>query len=209
MEISTSAERASRTEVLRRFYGTEIVVRIADFREAIVADYTTIFGSLEHYRQGEAEIISGNVKHYAFSNIFAVASKSAPYEKVVVGKNLEYVIEAVRAEGTSPWFACSHDEFVIDMDGEVTIEFVKLANPNAVAPRDREGTVAVNGTPEGQRMGTVSLKRGHQALLPAGAAYRFIAARPGVLIMQTIFGALSVEKWAEICMQPQEEGVLA
>jgi hypothetical protein len=177
--------------------------------EVIVAEYTTNFGSLENYQQGEAEIIAGNVKHYAFSNIFAVASKSAPYEKVVVGKNLEYVMEAIRADGTSPWFACSHDEFVIDMDGEVTIEFVKLDNPHAVAPRDREGTVAVSGVPEGKRMGTIELKRGHQALLPAGAAYRFHTERPGVLLMQTILGVLSVQKWAEICMQPQEEGVPA
>ena len=174
-----------------------------------MAEHTTIFGSLENHQRGEAEIISGSVKHYVFSNIFAVAATSAPYEKVVVGKNLEYVMEAIRAEGTSPWFACSHDEFVIDMDGDVTIEFVKLDNPQAVVPRDREGTVAVTGRPEGKRMGTIALKRGHQALLPAGAAYRFHSERPGVLLMQTIRGALSVQKWAEICMQPQEEGVPA
>lgn len=169
----------------------------------------TIFGSLTDYTQGDAEIISGSVKHYVFSNMFAVAATSAPYEKVVVAKNLEYVMEAIRAEGTSPWFACSHDEFVIVMDGDVTIEFVKLDNPHAVAPRDREGTVAVSGAPEGKRMGTIELKRGHQALLPAGAAYRFHSERPGVLLMQTIQGVLSVEKWSEICMQPQHEGVLA
>jgi hypothetical protein len=169
----------------------------------------TIFASLDNYEQGEAEIISGNVKHYAFSNMFDVASKSAPYEKVVVAKNLEYVMEAIRAEGTSPWFACSHDEFVICMDGEVTIEFVKLDDAASVAPRDREGTVAVSGAPVGKKMGTVKLKRGHQALLPAGAAYRFHSERPGVLLMQTILGVLSVQKWAEICMQPQHEGVLA
>ena len=170
---------------------------------------STIFGSLEDHTQGDAEIISGSVKHYVFSNIFAVAAKSAPYEKVVVAKNLEYVMEAIRAEGTSPWFACSHDEFVIDMDGDVTIEFVKLNEPNTVAPRDREGTVGVSGEPAGRRMGTIELKRGHQALLPAGAAYRFTAARPGVLLMQTILGPLSVQKWADICMHPQTEGVLA
>jgi hypothetical protein len=169
----------------------------------------TVFGSLDNYKQGEAEIISGSVKHYVFSNVFAVANASAPYEKVVVAKNLEYVQEAIRAEGTSPWFACSHDEFVICMDGEITIEFVKLDNAHAAAPRDREGTVAVAGEPAGKKMGTVKLKRGHQALLPAGAAYRFHATRTGVLLQQTILGALSVEKWADICMQPQEEGVLA
>jgi hypothetical protein len=171
--------------------------------------YKTVFGSLDDYEQGEVELISGDVKHYAFSNIFAVASKSKPYEKVVVGKNLEYVMEAIRAEGTSPWFACSHDEFVIDMDGEITIEFVKLANANVVAPRDREGTVLVPGEPAGEKMGVIHLRRGHQALLPAGAAYRFSAAKPGVLLMQTILGVLSVQKWAEICLQSREQGVPA
>lgn len=170
---------------------------------------STVFGSLENYRQGEAEILSGNVKHYAFSNIFAVAAGSPAYEKVVVGKNLEYVQEAIRAEGTSPWFACSHDEFVIDMDGEITVEFIKLDDPAAVASSAQEGTVAVSGTPVGKKMGFINLKRGHQALLPAGTAYRFIAQKPGVLLQQTILGVLSVQKWAEICMQPRTEGVSA
>ena len=174
-----------------------------------MSTYKTVFGSLDDYQQGEVELISGDVKHYTFSNIFAVASKSKPYEKVVVGKNLEYVMEAIRAEGTSPWYACSHDEFVIDMDGDITIELVKLTDPNSVAPRDREGTVLVHGEPAGQKMGTIKLKRGHQALLPAGAAYRFSASRPGVLLMQTILGVLSVQKWAEICLQSSDKGVLA
>lgn len=174
-----------------------------------MSEYKTIFGSLDDYQQGEIELISGDVKHYTFSNIFAVASKSKPYEKVVVGKNLEYVMEAIRAEGTSPWYACSHDEFVIDMDGDITIELVKLADPNSVAPRDREGTVPVHGEPAGKKMGTIKLKRGHQALLPAGAAYRFHSSRPGVLLMQTILGVLSVQKWAEICLQSSDKGVLA
>src|ERR1019366_7318758 len=82
--------------------------------EGIVAQHATVFGSLEHYQQGSAEMISGDVKHYAFSNIYDVAAKSQPYEKVVVGKNLEYVLEAIRAEGTSPWYAASHDEFVLN-----------------------------------------------------------------------------------------------
>ncbi len=41
--------------------------------------------------------------NYVFSNVFEVASKAKPYEKVAVGKNIEYVIEAIRAEGTSGW----------------------------------------------------------------------------------------------------------
>jgi len=48
-------------------------------------------------------------------------------------------------------------------------------------------------------MGHVILRRGHQAILPARRAYRFSAATPGVMLVQTILGPLSVEKWSEIC----------
>jgi len=157
--------------------------------------HPTYFASLDRWEKGRAEIISGSVKHYVFSNIFDVASRSRPYEKVVVGKNLEYVLEALRADGDSPWFACRHDEFAICMDGEIEIGFVKLEAP----PAGKDGATLVKGEPSGQRMGLVRLRRGHQALLPAGAAYQFRAAKKGVIVMQTILGELSVEKWAEIC----------
>jgi hypothetical protein len=177
--------------------------------EAIVAQHPTVFGSLDHYQQGTAEMISGDVKHYAFSNVYDVASKSKPYEKVVVGKNLEYVLEAIRAEGTSPWYAASHDEFVLDLDGDVEIAFVKLDAPERVAPHGKEGTVLVAGEPEGKKMGLIRLRKGHQAILPRGAAYRFTALKPGVLLQQTVLGDLSVQKWADICLQPQRHGALA
>ncbi|KVA27317.1 hydroxyquinol 1,2-dioxygenase [Burkholderia cepacia] len=158
--------------------------------------FHTVFGSLDHYRKGEIEITSGSARHYAFSNVFEVASKSAPYEKVVAGKNLEYVIEVLRTDGQSPWFACSHDEFVIQMDGEVRIEFIKLDSP----PKPGRGTVSAGAQPAGRKMGYVVLRKGHQTLLPAGCAYRFTASRPGVALVQTVLGELSVEKWAEICL---------
>lgn len=161
--------------------------------------FVTRFGALNNYEKGHIEIINDKPKHYVFSNIFEVAGKSKPYEKVAVAKNLEYVIEAVRAEGTSGWMACGHDEFCVVMDGEVTVELVKLDDPEAVAPSNRDGTVAVAGEPQGKRMGRIRLGRGHQALLPKGAAYRFSAGQPSVMIQQTIQGALTVEKWAEIC----------
>ena len=161
--------------------------------------FTTVFGSLSKYEKGTMEIINDNPKSYVFSNVFEVASKSRPYEKVAVGRNLEYVIEAIRAEGTSAWMACSHDEFVVVLDGEVEVEYVKLEAPESVAPTGKEGTVAVKGEPKGKRMGTIRLKRGHQALLPKGAAYRFNAARASAMIQQTILGDLTVQKWGEIC----------
>ncbi|HMN79469.1 MAG TPA: hydroxyquinol 1,2-dioxygenase [Burkholderiaceae bacterium] len=164
-----------------------------------MTQFTTRFGSLDQYEKGHIELINDKAKHYVFSNIFEVAGKSKPYEKVAVAKNLEYVIEAIRAEGTSGWMAASHDEFCVVMDGEVTVEFVKLDDAQAVAPAGKEGTVAVKGEPKGRRMGTIRLGRGHQALLPKGAAYRFVSSRPSAMIQQTILGDLTVQRWAEIC----------
>ena len=164
-----------------------------------MSEFQTVFGSLNDYTKGELKIINDDPKHYVFSNIFDVASKSKPYEKVVVAINLEYVIEAVRAEGVSDWFVVAHDEFAIVMDGEVRIDLVKLDNPNAVVPADKQGAVKVKGEPVGKKMGYIVCKRGHQALLPAGAAYRFTATKTGVMMMQTVLGDLSVQKWAEIC----------
>jgi hypothetical protein len=160
------------------------------------SSFQTNFGSLEQHRKGEIEITSGSASHYVFSNIFEVASKSAPYEKVVAGKNLEYVIEVLRTEGQSPWFACAHDEFVILMDGEARIEFIKLDTP----PTGSTGTVLAGEAPQGRAMGHVVLRRGHQALLPAGCAYRFNAPKAGVALVQTMIGELSVQKWADICV---------
>src|SRR5215468_10366226 len=69
--------------------------------------HVTRFGSLTHYEKGGVEVINDDARNYVFSNIFEVASKAKPYEKVAVGKNIEYVIEAIRAEGTSGWRARS------------------------------------------------------------------------------------------------------
>jgi hypothetical protein len=160
----------------------------------------TYLGSLGNYRKGSIEIIKGKPGHYAMSNVFEVASHAAPYEKVVVGKNLKYVIESVRAEGVSPWFSASHDEFAVVLDGEIDVHFIKPSD-GPLVNADTEGSVRLEGEPAGQPMGYVRLRRGHQALLPAGAAYRFEARQTGVLLVQTILGSCSVEKWAEICIQ--------
>jgi mannose-6-phosphate isomerase-like protein (cupin superfamily) len=158
----------------------------------------TFFGSLENYRKGGVETIDDNPKNYAFSNIFEVASTSKPYEKVAVGKNLKYVIEALRAEGTSPWFAAAHDEAALVMDGELEVHYVKPEQP--VVAAGKEGTVKLAGEPTGKKMGWVKVRRGHMALLPAGAAYQFRnAGKPGVLLVQTILGENTIEKWTEIC----------
>ncbi|AXF00554.1 MULTISPECIES: hydroxyquinol 1,2-dioxygenase [Paraburkholderia] len=160
----------------------------------------TWLGSLDNYRKGSIEIIKGKPEHYAMSNVFEVASHAAPYEKIVVGKNLKYVIETLRAEGTSPWFTASHDEFCVVMDGEIDVHFIKPSD-GPLVDAETEGSVRLDGTPSGKSMGFVRLRRGHQALLPAGAAYRFETAGQGVLLVQTILGRYSVEKWKDICIQ--------
>ena len=38
------------------------------------------------------------------------------------------------------------------------------------------------------------------ALLPANAAYRMIAERPSVVLLQTTLGDDTIERWAEICL---------
>jgi hypothetical protein len=160
--------------------------------------YTTVFGSLSNYRKGSVEIIDDDPKHYAFSNMFEVASSAKPWEKVAVALNMAYVLEVIRAEGTSEWRTAAHDEFALVADGAVTVELVKLDAP--ALPADKEGSVRVEGEPIGRRMGRIIAKRGHIVLLPANAAYRMSAESPSVILLQTIKGDDTVERWAEICL---------
>ncbi|WP_426191392.1 hydroxyquinol 1,2-dioxygenase [Massilia sp. DWR3-1-1] len=161
--------------------------------------YTTKFGSLESYEKGGVQVINDDVKNYAFSNCFDIASRSRPYEKVVFGINQIYVLEVLRAEGESPWYTCAHDEFALCMDKDVDIHLVKLEAAQQVADAEHNGAVLLDGPPRGARMGWMRLKRGHQAMLPARTAYQFRAPEAGVIVLQTCQGELSVEKWADIC----------
>jgi hypothetical protein len=166
--------------------------------KGVIVEYTTKFGSLEAYEKGTIEIIDDDPKRYAFSNMFEVASAAAPYEKVAVGKNMEYVLEVLRAEGTSGWRTCAHDEFALVADGEVEVRLVKLDQP--LAPDGKNGSIGVDGEPVGRPMGRVVARRGHMVLLPANAAYRFHSDAPGVILLQTVKGDDTVERWAEICL---------
>jgi hypothetical protein len=161
--------------------------------------HQTKFGSLDNFEKGGVEVINDDPKNYVFSNIYEVASKAEPYEKIAVGKNLKYVLEAVRAEGTSPWYTASHDESAIVMDGEVEIRLVKLNQ--ALVAEDHEGTTMLEGNPDGKKMGYIVARRGHMALLPKGTAYQFHANKPGVILLQTIAGDLTVERWQDICQK--------
>ena len=143
------------------------------------------------------QLINDDPKNYAFSNVFEVADNAQPFERIAVAKNFEYVVEVMRVEGDSPWFAAPHDEFALCMDGAVDVHLVKL---EAGPPEGGgDGAVLIDGDPEGKKMGCIKAGRGHMAMLPVGAAYRFHSERPSVMMIQTIQGPLTQEKWNEIC----------
>ncbi len=146
-----------------------------------MTDVKTVFGALHNYQKGGVEVIHDDPKNYVFSNVFEVAEKSMPYERVAVGKNFEYVIEAMRAEGESPWFA----------------RLVKPREP--LTPSEQNGAVKLTAAPIGRKMGHIVAGRGHMALLPKGSAYQFTAASPSVVTIQTIQGDVTIERWAQIC----------
>jgi hypothetical protein len=161
--------------------------------------YQTRFGSLKNFEKGRVEAIDDDVRHYAFSNCFEIANNAKPWEKVMFGQNQIYVLEAIRAEGVSPWYTCAHDEFALNMDTDVEIHLVKLDAAQTVPDTEKNGAVLVQGEPRGQKMGWMKLKRGHQGMLPKNTAYQFRAAEPSVVVLQTCKGELSIERWQEIC----------
>lgn len=165
-----------------------------------MAAAATKFGSLKNYEKGGVVAINDDPKHYVFSNVFDVASKSKPYERVVVGLNVKYTMEATRAEGDSPWYACSHDEAAIVMDGEVEVHLIKPDQP--LVPESKEGAIKLGAAPAGKNMGWLKARRGHMALLPKGSAYQFrVKGEPGVLLIQSMLGDCSLQRWAEICQK--------
>ena len=158
--------------------------------------YETVFGSLGSYEKGTIDV-ADDLKHYAFSNIFDVAGKSRPFERVAVAKNIEYVAEVTKVDGQGPWYVAPHDEFAVVMDGEVEFHYVRL--DAAQAPAGGQGARQLPSQPNGQKMGRVRARRGHQVLLPAGTAYQLSSAKPSVAIIQTLSGPVTVERWEEIC----------
>jgi hypothetical protein len=159
----------------------------------------TRFGSLREYQKGGVEAINDDPRNYAFTNIFEAANKAETWERLAVARNRQYVVEAIKAESQSPWYASAHDETVLVMDGEVEIRLVKP--DNSLAAAHHEGATVLEGDPKGRAMGYIKARRGHMALLPAGAAYQFNCTRPSLLLVQTIFGDLTVERWADICQR--------
>ena len=63
-------------------------------------------------------------------------------------------------------------------------------------PATGAGAVELGGEPNGPAMGKVVARRGHQVLLPKGAAYRMSAEAPAVVKAATLHG-VSVRESAE------------
>ena len=163
---------------------------------------TTVFGSTDNFTKGGVEITGKEqASHYLFSNMFEVAANAAPWERTVLAKNLEFTIECVRAEGDSPWYICAHDETALLMQGSLVAHFRKPTNQNLLPPEDKEGAIQLETEPDGSQMGYVKASRGHLTLLPANAAYQFSAPELSVILIQTVLGDLSVQKWADICQK--------
>ena len=84
------------------------------------------------------------------------------------------------------------------MDGTVLVDLVKLDNPIRRRRRARVGRGR-------RRAGREDDGPHHRGPRPHGAAarhtrYRFTSEQPGVILLQTILGPDTVERWAEICL---------
>ena len=162
----------------------------------------TIFASTENYQKGGVEITGKeDPSHYLFSNMFEVAAKANPWERIVIAKNLEFTIECVRAEGDSPWYICAHDETALLMQGAMSCHFITPSDDGLLPNENKEGAVLLDAEPAGTNMGYIQAKRGHLSLLPANAAYQFRAKEVSVVLIQSVLGDVSVEKWADICQR--------
>ena len=127
-----------------------------------MSEYTTVFGSLDDYEKGRVIVIDDDPKAYVFSNVFEVANASKPYEKVAVGKNLEYVLEVIRCEDERMAGHTARRVRVV-MDGTVVIE---LLDPMRNSSTRRRRGRSVEGEPA-EEDGGVRNADGHRTL-PAG-----------------------------------------
>jgi hypothetical protein len=77
---------------------------------------------------------------------------------------------------------------------------IDLLDPDSVTVNSSmTGSIAVKGEPSGKNMGQIVATRGHMSLLPANRCYRMSAADASVVLLQTIIGPDTVERWSEIC----------
>ena len=162
--------------------------------------FVTRFGSLASFEKGRVEVVADDPRHYAFSNVFEVAATARPWEQVAVAQNRQYVLEVLRAEGTSGWRACGHDQSALVLDGRLLVDLRALGEGQRPDPAGG-GSRALPDAPAGPRVGRVEAGRGHLVLLPGGVGYRLGApvGVVGVVLVQTVRGPDTVFRWEQIC----------
>jgi hypothetical protein len=86
------------------------------------------------------------------------------------------------------------------MDHNVEVHFMELGDTSKIDD-EQDGSFKLTAQPLGKKIGMVTLSRGHMAMLPEKTAYQFRAAKPSTLLLQTILGQESLERWTEICLK--------
>ena len=164
-----------------------------------MADYTTELGSLDDFRKGGVHIINDDPRNYVFSNAFEVAGKSAPFERVCVAKTWSTRSRSCARKAPRPG-----SRLPTMSSRSASTAGSSRADEAWRGRAGGDGAHALDGEPEGPRMGRIRAGRGHLTLLPAHAAYRISAEAPSVVLFQTMDGPLTIERWAEICQTGEE-----
>ncbi|HWM50356.1 MAG TPA: hypothetical protein VNO76_03295 [Thermoplasmata archaeon] len=150
-------------------------------------------GSMKKYTKGNLLLINDKPLNYAMSNIFEIgATWPKSYDRVVVGKNGPYVLACFRAEGDdNRWWYMPHDEYVVLVEGEMVIEYKE--------PRE-EIEPGPHSSVAGTEMGSMVLRDGSLASLPARVAYHMRAPRKSLALLQTKHSPWVTYAWKEICL---------
>ncbi len=168
--------------------------------------YKTQFGSLDRYEKGGVQTISDDVKNYAFSNCFEIASKSKPYEKVVFGQNQIYVLE-MPARRRRVALVHLRARRVRARDGRRGGDPPRQAAGRADRARRRaQRRRAGQGRAQGREDGLDEDRRAAtRACCRRTPRISSRAAKPGVVVLQTCKGDFSIERWAQICQTPESK----
>src|SRR5881397_788474 len=156
-------------------------------------DEMVMTGSMAKYTKGNLLLIDDRPIRYAMSNIYEIgATWPKAYDRVVIGKNGPYVLACFRAEGEDKtWWYMPHDEYVVLVEGEMTIEYKE--------PRD-EIAPGPHKTVTGTDMGSMVLRDCSLASLPAKIAYRMRAAKRSLALLQTKHNEWLTYAWKDICL---------
>ena len=150
-------------------------------------------GSMQKYTKGNLLLINDKPLNYAMSNIFEIgATWPKSYDRVVIGKNGPYVLACFRGEGEDKnWWYMPHDEYVVLVEGEMTIEYREPRDEIAPGPHQ---------TVTGTDMGSMVLRDGSLASLPAKIAYRMRAPKKSLALLQTKHSEWLTYAWEDICL---------